>query len=1096
MVSTFTNYALIAKDLSAALKRKAAEPQLARETAYFEANIGKVKSVDEFLANTRLYTYAMKAYGLEDMIFAKAFMRRVLNEGVADSSSFANRLTDNRYRDFAKAFNVAGGWGASATGEGIAYNAISPSFTDARPATATASRPLTEGQNGTGLFDFSTTNEVSFVLTTNLDSNTTRSGKIVLNAGTLANAVIDRARVTADEIVRVVNAQIDASALKGTVRAALDVDGRLVFATRDYVDLGADGRVGGTGRDADRTYAATAPDRAIQIQNTDRSSPFQTGISIGFGVDNNPDITALAGGRAPAQAIGSRVFAQDEVLDFSTTGEVSFELTTSLDAATARTVTIVLNAETLNDVTVNLARVTPAELLKAINGQIDASGHAGLKGAVAASFDTGGRLVFTTTDVIDLGADGEAGGTDANADRTYAGDAPQRTIRIHNTDRSAPTQTGISIGFGLRNDPDVTAQVGAAGPARVVGNRGFAAGTTLDFTDTSAINFDLTTHLDATTTRTGRIVIDAAALTGRVANLAAVTPAELLRAINDQIDATGDGGLKGTVEASFDASGHIVFATKDYVDLGADGQAGGTGRDADRAFAADGIERTIRVRTNDSGLWQVDAKTMNIGFGVGVAGEPDKTAVPSIVGPARATGSQDLVTVGTFDFSTTSEVSFDLATHLDATTVRTGRIVLNAATLKGQVADLAKVTSEELLKAVNAAVDASDLKGAVAASYNPQGRLVFTSTDLVDLGSDGKEGGTGAAADRTLYAGNAPERTILIRNTDRSSLLQSAFDIGFGIDDDPDTSVQARAATAGSAAEVSGARLFGSGDTLDFGTTGEVGFRLTTSLDADTVRSGTIVLNAAALKGSVANLAKVTPAELVRAINAQIDASGNANLQGAVRASLDAVGRLVFTTTDTVDLGADGRLGGTGVNADRAYGAVGAGRTVQVQNIDRSAATQTGLDIGFGVDNGPDATVRAATSAYLRQSLETDAGEEDTGVRLALYFARLGPTLTSGYQILGDTALTQVVNTVLGLRTLTGGGAEALASRARLIEQKIDLKSFADPKKLDAFVRRFAAVWDAQNDATASPLLALFGSSGAGIGANLLLSAVRVRTGG
>jgi hypothetical protein len=30
-----------------------------------------------------------------------------------------------------------------------------------------------------------------------------------------------------------------------------------------------------------------------------------------------------------------------------------------------------------------------------------------------------------------------------------------------------------------------------------------------------------------------------------------VTPAELLRAINDQIDATGDGGLKGTVEASF-----------------------------------------------------------------------------------------------------------------------------------------------------------------------------------------------------------------------------------------------------------------------------------------------------------------------------------------------------------------------------------------------------------------------------------------------------------------------------------------------------------------------------------------------------------------
>jgi len=47
----------------------------------------------------------MKAFGLEDMTFAKAFMRKVLTEGVA-TATFANRLSDKRYADFA-GFNFA-----------------------------------------------------------------------------------------------------------------------------------------------------------------------------------------------------------------------------------------------------------------------------------------------------------------------------------------------------------------------------------------------------------------------------------------------------------------------------------------------------------------------------------------------------------------------------------------------------------------------------------------------------------------------------------------------------------------------------------------------------------------------------------------------------------------------------------------------------------------------------------------------------------------------------------------------------------------------------------------------------------------------------
>ncbi|QFU17657.1 DUF1217 domain-containing protein [Microvirga thermotolerans] len=105
MMTTFTNYQLISRDIQKSLARVAAEPVTAREVKYYLENIEKVKSIDDFLGNHRLYAFAMKAYGLEDMTYAKAFMRKVLTEGVSDKSSFANRLADERYKEFAKVFD-------------------------------------------------------------------------------------------------------------------------------------------------------------------------------------------------------------------------------------------------------------------------------------------------------------------------------------------------------------------------------------------------------------------------------------------------------------------------------------------------------------------------------------------------------------------------------------------------------------------------------------------------------------------------------------------------------------------------------------------------------------------------------------------------------------------------------------------------------------------------------------------------------------------------------------------------------------------------------------------------------------------------------
>ncbi|MCP4559609.1 MAG: DUF1217 domain-containing protein [Bosea sp.] len=107
MTSTMIAFQAATRNLPASLARTAAAPQNANDSAYYLKHIGKVRSLDQFMADDRLYRYAMKAFGLSDMIYAKAFMRKVLEGGVDKRNSFANRLSDARYKEFATTFNFA-----------------------------------------------------------------------------------------------------------------------------------------------------------------------------------------------------------------------------------------------------------------------------------------------------------------------------------------------------------------------------------------------------------------------------------------------------------------------------------------------------------------------------------------------------------------------------------------------------------------------------------------------------------------------------------------------------------------------------------------------------------------------------------------------------------------------------------------------------------------------------------------------------------------------------------------------------------------------------------------------------------------------------
>lgn len=105
MISTFVSYRTLTADLAKSVQRTLSNAQVAREHAYYKENIGKVQSVDDLLKDQRLYAYAMKAHGLEDMTYAKAFMRKVLESDVNDADSFVRKLVDQRYLAFARAFN-------------------------------------------------------------------------------------------------------------------------------------------------------------------------------------------------------------------------------------------------------------------------------------------------------------------------------------------------------------------------------------------------------------------------------------------------------------------------------------------------------------------------------------------------------------------------------------------------------------------------------------------------------------------------------------------------------------------------------------------------------------------------------------------------------------------------------------------------------------------------------------------------------------------------------------------------------------------------------------------------------------------------------
>ncbi len=144
-------------------------------------------------------------------------------------------------------------------------------------------------------------------------------------------------------------------------------------------------------------------------------------------------------------------------------------------------------------------------------------------------------------------------------------------------------------------------------------------------------------------------------------------------------------------------------------------------------------------------------------------------------------------------------------------------------------------------------------------------------------------------------------------------------------------------------------------------------------------------------------------------------------------------------------------------------------------------------------------TIQKTVNAYVEQQVETDVGKQSPGVQLALYFQRVAPTITSTYGILADTKLLQVVQTALGLSP--DMGAENIDTEANQLSKLVNIKDFTNPTKLNSFIERFTANYDATNKTTPTPTNAITAAADAaaagttGISQSLLLSVANLQSG-
>ena len=103
-LSGFAGWSFLQRTYDAQREAFTQSPAIDRLTDHFRETISTIFTAEALVEDRRLMQVALGAFGLDDDINAKAFIREILSEGTQADDALANRLADKRYRQLSEAF--------------------------------------------------------------------------------------------------------------------------------------------------------------------------------------------------------------------------------------------------------------------------------------------------------------------------------------------------------------------------------------------------------------------------------------------------------------------------------------------------------------------------------------------------------------------------------------------------------------------------------------------------------------------------------------------------------------------------------------------------------------------------------------------------------------------------------------------------------------------------------------------------------------------------------------------------------------------------------------------------------------------------------
>jgi len=99
-------------------------PRIRHVTTEFAANFDKVHTADALVRNRQFLSIVLGAFGLQEDIDNRAFIRKVITDGVVERDALANRLADKRYLALARELSHLAQGGTGVAPERLAGSLI------------------------------------------------------------------------------------------------------------------------------------------------------------------------------------------------------------------------------------------------------------------------------------------------------------------------------------------------------------------------------------------------------------------------------------------------------------------------------------------------------------------------------------------------------------------------------------------------------------------------------------------------------------------------------------------------------------------------------------------------------------------------------------------------------------------------------------------------------------------------------------------------------------------------------------------------------------------------------------------------------------